>query len=387
MKTIFILILIIIVACVCCVCYMVSDRAIYHGGRRKKHEVASLVAEILDIPFDDAKYTKLINQSPAYAVGESSHNGGVAVDERTAPCYDLNYIFAIHKTDVVVQKVLRDKHIPYEKIFTSALSAFLPLRNTKNTHTNKVVFDVGANIGTVSIPLSRAAQVYSFEPFEMTHAFLKHNIKINKSSAIPLRIALGDKTRKSITLSSEVSASPEEIASSHSTHNYKKPIPNIDDLSTECHFAAVQIGLGDEHVPMYTIDDFNMHVDLIKVDVEGAEPLVFWGARDTITRCMPVIAFERNDAVVSDEMCAVLNCSNEAAAFDVVDFCRDLGYDTLMEVPFNNYIVFHSKRHLIRPGAIFKTRPIGCVSQKEKFNAHGYKLLSYMAPWLNINFS
>ena len=61
MKTIFILILIIIVACVCCVCYMVSDRAIYHGGRRKKHEVASLVAEILDIPFDDAKYTKLIN--------------------------------------------------------------------------------------------------------------------------------------------------------------------------------------------------------------------------------------------------------------------------------------------------------------------------------------
>ena len=46
------------------------------------------------------------------------------------------------------------------------------LRNTKNTHTNKVVFDVGANIGTVSIPLSRAAQVYSFEPFEMRTRFL-----------------------------------------------------------------------------------------------------------------------------------------------------------------------------------------------------------------------
>ena len=45
---------------------------------------------------------------------------------------------------------------------------------------------------------------------------------------------------------------------------------------------------------MPRIDDLKLNISAMKVDVEGAEPLVFYGARETIRRCMPVIVFEKN---------------------------------------------------------------------------------------------
>jgi FkbM family methyltransferase len=45
-------------------------------------------------------------------------------------------------------------------------------------------------------------------------------------------------------------------------------------------------------VVMRTLDSFAFaDVALLKVDAEGAEPLVLWGAREVIRRCRPLILF------------------------------------------------------------------------------------------------
>jgi FkbM family methyltransferase len=48
-------------------------------------------------------------------------------------------------------------------------------------------------------------------------------------------------------------------------------------------------------VPIKTVDSFGFEgVGLIKIDVEGYEPQVLEGARETIARCKPVVVFEDN---------------------------------------------------------------------------------------------
>ena len=57
--------------------------------------------------------------------------------------------------------------------------------------------------------------------------------------------------------------------------------------------------LGAIRVPMRPLDDLTMsleHVDLVKIDVEGAELDVMRGARQLIARCQPVIYWEHVEA-------------------------------------------------------------------------------------------
>ena len=53
---------------------------------------------------------------------------------------------------------------------------------------------------------------------------------------------------------------------------------------------------GDGGIPMQRLDDLELeHVDFIKIDVEGYEPGVITGARETIMRCRPVMVVEEKD--------------------------------------------------------------------------------------------
>ena len=61
---------------------------------------------------------------------------------------------------------------------------------------------------------------------------------------------------------------------------------------------------------------------------EGAEPLVAYGAQQTVRRCRPVISFEhRGDKPVSPDMIAALDVPEEVAKFDLLKFCvKSLNY-------------------------------------------------------------
>ena len=96
----------------------------------------------------------------------------------------------------------------------------------------------------------------------------------------------------------------------------KMAIPdNIKDNEL-FHYGAIQLGIGGEKTRMITIDELNIKCDIMKVDIEGAEPLAFYGARETIKKNMPIIVFEHNENIVTEQMKKSLNISNEVANFN-----------------------------------------------------------------------
>ena len=145
-------------------------------------------------------------------------------------------------------------------------------------------FDIGANVGlfTLSAAAVPSVQVHAFEPALKTYAVLLENIKLNAASDIVVnRTALGDH------------AGSAELAIN---------APGRDGLNTigrATHSDALVVGY--ETVPMTTLDSYVQqhriaHVDLLKVDVEGAELLVFRGARELLNRHdAPVILYESAD--------------------------------------------------------------------------------------------
>jgi hypothetical protein len=57
---------------------------------------------------------------------------------------------------------------------------------------------------------------------------------------------------------------------------------------------------------------------------EGAEPVVMYGARETIRACRPIVAFEQAaNKLVSPDMIAALDLPDEVSSFDFVRWCVD----------------------------------------------------------------
>jgi FkbM family methyltransferase len=137
--------------------------------------------------------------------------------------------------------------------------------------------DVGANIGSHTVAFAAAAgetgSVLAFEPQRLPFQLLCGNVALNCLANVRcLQKAVGD--RKG---SAKIAAlSPRE------PHN----------------FGAVSIGeecSASEDVEIVTIDSLALKsCRLIKIDVEGMEPEVIRGARDTIRACQPILFVENN---------------------------------------------------------------------------------------------
>ena len=130
-----------------------------------------------------------------------------------------------------------------------------------------VFVDVGANIGGYTIRLaSKARRVYSFEPHPRNFRLLKYNLKLNNlySKVYAYRYAVSQKKGKVLLTLSEF----------HGRHS------------------IVELRSRYIEVPSITLDDIlysEDNIDVIKIDVEGAEPLVLLGAKNTLTKTKYVI--------------------------------------------------------------------------------------------------
>lgn len=129
---------------------------------------------------------------------------------------------------------------------------------------DSIVLDVGAHVGTMTIPFSkRAKKVYAFEPVSTNIAYLKKNLTDNNVNNVEvIEMALGGH-------SGRINMVPNDA---HNAGSYK-------------------VSAGDM-VEMQTLDSFNLKPDLIKIDVEGFEPDVLEGAIQTIATYKPTIFFE-----------------------------------------------------------------------------------------------
>jgi FkbM family methyltransferase len=158
---------------------------------------------------------------------------------------------------------------------------------------DSVILDIGANIGTWSIPLAiKQRKIYAFEPYDSSFNALCGNIFMNEKEphVYPRQCALTDNVSAQKTLI----------------------LPEI------CNQGGCKLVDGVETLKRYemrTIDSFCFErVDFIKLDVEGHELNVIRGGVETISRCKPVIFFECWDST-STHWNGIPNTHHELMAY------------------------------------------------------------------------
>lgn len=145
-----------------------------------------------------------------------------------------------------------------------------------------IFFDVGANAGLFAISAAKkigVKGVFAFEPCSSTCELLKRNLLLNRLADVNVvQVALGDSAGGGVL---QINACGKDglYTLGQATHPSSKVI-------------------GQEDVRITTLDvfmkDYNIpRVDVMKVDIEGAELMMFRGARNLLERAdAPLILYE-----------------------------------------------------------------------------------------------
>lgn len=142
---------------------------------------------------------------------------------------------------------------------------------------NTSFYDVGANIGWISLNVSKLkkrVKVYAFEPIPETFNALKENIIINEAVNVKsFNFGFSDEEKETIFYfnpEESVSASEANISKGKRVRKIRCKLKKMDNFTNKK----------------------NLKVDFIKCDVEGAEIFVIKGGLETIRKYKPVIFLE-----------------------------------------------------------------------------------------------
>ena len=192
--------------------------------------------------------------------------------------------------------------------------------------------DVGACYGVYTLVAAKLVgaigRVIAFEPATRSYAVLQENIKLNGLANVrPYRVALSDRigaaslhhhpdsSRNSLGMRHGILSAPEEVETNTLDSIFGSDLPG--------------------------------RVDVMKLDVEGAEQLVFQGAREILLTALPAIIFEVQPAAAT-----ALGLSPRGAW----DFLERMGYGFFrvldgnafvpLRVPpeFGNVVALHSSK-------------------------------------------
>ncbi len=137
------------------------------------------------------------------------------------------------------------------------------------------VLDVGANIGAYSVRMAQAAgnegKIYAIEANPVAFECLEYNCR-NLTNAIVIHAAAAAANDSQAYMIQEANVGASHI--SDSSPDYACQTMTIDSLEL-------------------------VKCNLIKMDIEGFEPLAILGAMKTIRRCRPIIFIELNDGVLA----------------------------------------------------------------------------------------
>ena len=169
--------------------------------------------------------------------------------------------------------------------------------------------DVGANIGDTTVNLMRLVgsngRVFAFEPVPHLFEKLRDNVALNPlaQSVSSHRIALSKETGFSKIEIATEGYSNQGMAALH--HEGPLRFSHTIDIET------------------VTLDDFVQQqnlsrLDLIKIDIQGAEPWFFEGGKSTLLRFKPDLLFEVSPSDLK---------SFGLTALDLLKSVEDLGYD------------------------------------------------------------
>jgi len=140
---------------------------------------------------------------------------------------------------------------------------------------DETFIDIGAHIGLYTLPAAlklKKGRVYAFEPASSNYNILKKHIKMNSLSNVEIfDYLVGDKGKSVKFYESKNLVSP------------KNSIVKVDKISSFEPIIKKQISLDNFFLGK------NIHPNVIKIDVEGAELFVLKGAKNIITKTKPKI--------------------------------------------------------------------------------------------------
>lgn len=166
--------------------------------------------------------------------------------------------------------------------------------------TGETFLDIGANIGRYTLMLhDRFKQIHSFEPTQETYDILNYNITMNHIQNVYLHKLAAWSREEQLTF--YIKNNPGGNSASMPENSISKQTVNAVRLDT-------------------MINQFGK-VDLIKIDIEGAEPEALKGLQSILKSSKPVVIVE------------VLECNNET----VYDYMASMGY-VLVEKQNRNHL-------------------------------------------------
>jgi len=177
-------------------------------------------------------------------------------------------LLVVGNDETVMMVVKREYEECYHKILSNVLTE------------DSIFIDVGAHLGTFTLRAARKCingLVLAFEPDPRVYPFLLRNIMLNNlKNVIALPIALHNRRGTS--------------------RFYVSKISGISTLMQYHHIMDVR-NAEEVIVPTLPLDDVVeivdiSRVDIIKIDVEGAEHYVIEGATKTIERHRPILLIE-----------------------------------------------------------------------------------------------
>jgi FkbM family methyltransferase len=146
-----------------------------------------------------------------------------------------------------------------------------------------ICFDIGANIGVVSVFMARAASrvsVYAFEPIRLNQCIIRLNAELNQVDIQVAGVAVAD-----------VCGTANFSESVDSAYSSLRPTGRREERRS----LPVTVTTLDSYLMANSVP----RIDVMKIDVEGAEELVLRGGQNVLadrTRSPRVIMIELVDA-------------------------------------------------------------------------------------------
>lgn len=273
------------------------------------HNYDKKISEYIKFKSDVYERNKLITS----IVLKNNNNS----NEKNVLCTMTDYgaLFVL-KNDIIGQKLLTNNY--YKKELLQMLDTSI-----KNMNSESTVIDIGSHIGSFSVGLlseNKNINVVSIEPQLYLAKLQKKTMLLNDfSDRVKIyHNAVGHKCIENIHMSKTLSTIDSLSQNEMAIIDY-----NDDKLRN---YGGLQIGNDGEIVDMITIDSLKLdNVKMLKIDAEGAEKLVLYGARNTIAKYKPIIIYEynwKND----DKLEKLLNVDKNVRNFDIVKFMESVGY-------------------------------------------------------------
>jgi FkbM family methyltransferase len=204
-----------------------------------------------------------------------------------------------------------------------------------------VVVEVGAHIGTLTIPLARLVAVhgaagpgavFAFEPQRILYQLLNANLALNRVRNVHAQqVAIGQKT------------------------GFLR-LPEINYRKRDNFGGYSMMDAGPERVRVVTIDSLRLRrLNFLKIDAEGMETKVLMGAKRTIVRCRPIIYCENDRKKKSARL---------------IECLKAMGYTMYWHLPalYNKNNFRHRRENVFGPSI---SANMLCLPPGTKFNVKG----------------